>query len=286
MRFGDFPESFCAYETSRVVLLPIPFDKTSSWIKGADKGPEAILNASPALEWYDIETGVEVYREGIHTAPPIFAETPEEMVQAGYAQVKRHAQAGKFVVTLGGEHSVTLGPVRALAEACAPLSVLHLDAHGDTRDTYEGSPYNHACIMARVKECAATTVSVGIRSIDASEARGLPPERTFYAHHLRHDPEWQARVVDLLGGNVYVTIDLDVFDPSILPATGTPEPGGLGWYEVMDLLAAVARSRRIVGFDVVELCPMGHPPSEFLAAKLIYGFLSHIRAHHAWGRST
>nr|HPO15579.1 arginase family protein [Candidatus Hydrogenedentota bacterium] len=131
MRFGDFPENYCVYETSRVVLLPIPFDKTSSWIKGADNGPEAILKASPALEWYDILTGVEVYREGIYTAPPILAQTPEEMIEEGYQQAKRHMQAGKFVVTLGGEHSVTLGPVRALAEACPVLSVLHLDAHGD-----------------------------------------------------------------------------------------------------------------------------------------------------------
>lgn len=282
MRFGDFPENFCAYETSRVVLLPIPFDKTSSWIKGADKGPEAILNASPALEWYDIQTGVEVYREGIYTAPPILAHTPEEMVEAGYQQTKGHNQAGKFVVTLGGEHSVSLGPVRALAEACPDLSVLHLDAHGDTRETYEGSPYNHACIMARVKECVANTVSVGLRSIDASEKACLDPQRTFYAHQLRNNAEWPAQAVELLSGTVYVTIDLDVFDPSVLPATGTPEPGGLGWYDVIEVLDMVARSKRIAGFDVVELCPMGHPPSEFLAAKLLYAFLSLIHAHHAW----
>ncbi len=282
MRFGDFPPDYCQYPDARVVLLPIPFDKTSSWIKGADKGPDAILNASPHLEWFDIETGAEAYRAGIHVADPVIADTPHEMVRAAQARVTALHRDGKFVVTIGGEHSVSLGPVRALTAAYPNLSVLQLDAHADTRSEYEGDPLNHACIMARIKEHVNVTVAVGIRSVDASERPNLPPERTFYAHEMRRNPAWINHAVDQLTDPVYVTIDLDCFDPSVLPATGTPEPGGLDWYQVTDLLHAVARARRIAGFDLVELCPCGHKPSEFIAAKLLYTFLCYIHAHNAW----
>ncbi len=282
MRFGDFPAEYCEYANARVVLLPIPFDKTSSWVKGADKGPQAILNASPYLEWFDIETGAEAYRAGIHVADPIVADTPQAMVQAAHARVTALHRDGKFVVTIGGEHSVSLGPVRALAAAYPGLSVLQLDAHADTRQEYEGDPLSHACIMARIKEHVNVTVAVGIRSIDASEHASLPPKRTFYAHEMRRAPDWMDRALDQLTDPVYVTIDLDCFDPSALPATGTPEPGGMDWYQVTDLLHAVARARRVAGFDIVELCPCGHKPSEFLAAKLLYAFLCYIHAHNAW----
>lgn len=283
MRFGDFPAEYCEYANARVVILPIPFDKTSSWIKGADHGPEAIINASPYLEWYDIESGAEAYRAGIHVAEPVLAETAEEMVCAAQERVAALRRDGKFVVTVGGEHSVSLGPVRALASAYPSLSVLQLDAHADTRPEYEGDPLSHACIMARIKEHVNVTVAAGIRSIDISERDNLPPARTFYVHTLRREADWIDRAVAQLTGPVYVTIDLDCFDPSVLPATGTPEPGGMDWYQVTGLLHALARQRRIAGFDIVELCPCGHKPSEFLAAKLLYTFLCYIHAHDAWG---
>lgn len=282
MRFGDFSESYCVYDHARVVLLPIPFDKTSSWLKGADKAPEAILAASPHLEWYDLETGVEAYREGIFTAEPVNADTAELLAVEAAERVRQYRRDGKFVVSLGGEHSVSLGPIRALAEEFPGLSVLHLDAHGDTREEYEGDRFSHACVMARVKEHVRDVVAVGIRSIDAEEKANLDPDKTFYAHQIRRSPDWVAQVVAQLGDPVYVSIDMDVFDPSILPATGTPEPGGLDWYAVTSLLHALSQARRVVGFDVVELCPMGHPPSEFLTAKLVYTFLCYLCAHGAW----
>ncbi len=282
MRFGDFPETYCVYENARVALLPVPFDKTSSWIKGADKGPDAILEASPHLEWYDIETGVEAFREGIYTADPVDADTAEHIAEATAARVRQLRRDGKFVVALGGEHSISLGPIRALAEEYPALSVLHLDAHGDTREEYEGDRYSHACVMARAREHVSNVVAVGIRSIDAAEQKNLDPDKTFYAHQIRRSPAWIEEVVARLNGPVYISIDVDVFDPSVLPATGTPEPGGLDWYAVTALLFAVCRAHRIAGFDVVELCPMGHAPSEFLAAKLVYTLLSYVCAHNAW----
>lgn len=282
MRFGDFPETYCTYADARVVLLPIPFDKTSAWLKGSGRGPQAMLEASPSLEWYDIETGVEAYRAGIHTAPPITADTSEAMIAEAYARVKELRRDGKFVVTLGGEHTVAVGPVRALAEAYPGLSVLQLDAHADMREEYKGDRFSHACVMARIREDVSNVVSVGIRSIDVSEHPKLVPARTLYAHEIRRTPDWVSRAVEQLSDPVYVTIDLDVFDPSLVPATGTPEPGGLDWYDVTSLLRAVAQNRRVAGFDVVELCPMGHRASEFVAVKLVYVFLSYLCAYQAW----
>ena len=273
MRFGDFSETCTVYDRARYVLLPIPFDKTSSWLKGADLGPDAILKASPHLEWYDIETGVEAYLDGIHTAPAVIEETAEATADEAHARVRQLVQDGKFVVSLGGEHSISLGPIRAFAEAFPDLSILHLDAHSDRRDDYEGDRFSHACIIARAKEHVANVVSVGIRSIDVSEKALLDPEKTFYAHEIVHRTDWIERVVAQLSGTVYITIDIDVFDPSVVPATAQPEPGGLDWYAVTALLRAVAAKRKIAGFDLVELCPMGHPPSEFLAAKLVYSLM-------------
>ncbi|MBD3266854.1 agmatinase [bacterium] len=281
MRFGDFPPQFTDYDQARIVLLPVPFEKTCSWLPGTAQGPSAILQASPYLEWYDIETGVEVYREGIFTAPAVLADTSEEMVEKVYRQVEHYAQEGKFVVTLGGEHAVSYPAVKALVEKQPSLSVLQLDAHGDTRDAYEGSKLSHACVMARIREQVSNVVVVGIRSIDASEMPILDTPKTFFAHRIHDSADWIDRAVDELNDPVYVTIDIDVFDPSEVPATGTPEPGGLRWWQVMGLLHRVAQKRKVIGFDLVELSA-GHKPSEFLGAKLVYTFLSHLHKHHSW----
>lgn len=276
IRFGDFPDEFAQYRSAAIVLLPIPFDKTSTWLKGSDKGPQAILEASQHLEYYDLETRSEVYRKGIHTAEPLDAESPEQMIQAAYERVGHFLRDKKFVVTLGGEHSVSIGPVKAFAERTSDLGILHLDAHSDRRDTYQGSRYNHACVIARISEFVPNIVSVGVRSMDASELPNIPKGSLFCAADVLGKPDWAGQVVERLSPRLYVSIDLDVFDPSVLPATGTPEPGGLGWYDVTRLLRVVARQRQVVGFDVVELRPGDHKASDFLAAKLICTFLSYV----------
>ena len=276
--FTGLGEKFTGFGSSKIAILPVPYDRTSTWIKGAAKGPFAVLEASPHLEWYDIETDSEVYRRGIHTCPPVEAEQlpPEEMVREVERAAAGLIDADKFVVTLGGEHSVSIGAVKAHNDAFKDLCVLQLDAHMDLRDEYEGSRYNHACVMARVREiCPA--VQVGIRSMDASEKAKINKRDVFFARDIVGSNDWTKKVVDRLSENVYVTIDLDVLDPSEMPSTGTPVPGGLNWYQVTGLLKAVAEKRRVAGFDVVELCPSEHNKApDFLAAKLIYKFLSYI----------
>lgn len=275
--FGGIPKPFSEYQDAAIAVMPVPFDKTSTWGKGADKGPAALIAASQIVEWYDIETGTEVYRRGIATLKPVTASTPEAMVRAVGKKTAALLNDGKFVVTLGGEHSVSVGVIEAHAEKYTNLSVLHLDAHSDRRDRYQGSRYNHACVMARAQEAAGgRVVSAGIRSMDAGEKSNIDPANMFYAHQLRHDPEWVFKAVRRLTDDVYISLDLDVFDPGIMPSTGTPEPGGLDWYQVTDLLREVCARRNVVGFDVVELCPnkFNRAP-DFLAARLVFKILSY-----------
>jgi len=282
---SKYPFSFCGlpvnsteYVRSSTVILPIPFDRTSTWIKGADRGPKAIIEASRYLEFYDIETDSEVLKKGIFTARPIHA-TSSALIKKTDLAVSKFLKDNKLVVALGGEHSISIGVIRSYARHFKNLSILHLDAHTDSRDSYEGSRYNHACVIARVREFTENIVSVGIRSMDASERPGIDNKKTFFAHKIYDSNKWIDRVVRLLTDCVYVTIDLDVFDPGIMPSTGTPEPGGLDWYQVMKLLFSVSKSKRIVGFDVVELCPSAIKAPDFLAAKLVYTLLSYINVH-------
>lgn len=277
MNFGGISEEFSDYKKSPIVVLPVPYDETSTWIKGADKGPDAILEASANMELYDIETDSEVFKKGIYTAPPIVERSsPETMVAEVHKAVKGFLKDGKFVVMLGGEHSVTIGAAKAYTETFPGLSVLQIDAHTDLRPEYEDSPFNHACVMARVQEMCPI-VQVGIRSMDVVEKPNVDKSRVFFAHDIvgtRGD--WMDDVLDLLTDKVYVTIDLDGFDPSIVPATGTPEPGGLSYYEVIRLIRKLIARKKVVGIDVVELCPIeGNKASDFLASKLIYQFLSY-----------
>jgi agmatinase len=274
--FGALPAEYSRRSDAEIVVVPVPFDGTSTWKKGADRGPQAILDASANVELYDIETDSEVYRQGIFTDAPVdVGSSPDDMVVAVEQRVRRHLEDQKFIVTIGGEHSVSTGTVRAYAGVFAGLSVLQLDAHSDLRDEYEGSKNNHACVMARIKE-TCPIVQVGIRSMDVSERPSIEPDRIFFAGEIHGRTEWIDRAVAQLTDQVYVTIDLDVFDPSIMPSTGTPEPGGLLWYDVLALLRAVCRRKRLVGFDVVELCPIENNwAPDFLAAKLIYQLLSY-----------
>jgi N1-aminopropylagmatine ureohydrolase len=275
-RFGALPPVYSSASDAKIVVVPVPYDGTSTWVKGADKGPQAILDASVHLEFYDIETDSEVYRHGIHTDVPVDdLASPDRMIAAVKQRVRNHLEREKFTVVIGGEHSVSIGAVAAHASPFPGMTVLQLDAHSDLRDTYEGSRFNHACVMARVKELCPV-VQVGIRSMDISEKPALDPERVFFAKDLHGGVNWMDRVVEKLTDQVYITIDLDVFDPAVVPSTGTPEPGGLLWHDVLGLLRGVCRQRTVVGFDVVELCPVeGSWAPNFLAARLIYQLLSY-----------
>ena len=278
--FGDFTDEQMCYESAAIAILPVPYDGTSTWIKGADRGPEAILDASFNLEFYDIETATEVYKRGIATLEPVTEDSsPEAMADEVEHRMDQILHDGKFPVLIGGEHSVSIGAFRAMARRYPNLSILQLDAHSDMRDEYEGSACNHACVMARAKELTTNITQVGIRSTAREELHNIDLKRTFYAHRIVEDDEWQERVSTQLGEEVYITIDLDVLDPAYLPSTGTPEPGGLSYREVMGLLKRIIREHRGVGLDVVELCPNPRAKaSDFLAAKLIYQFLSELYA--------
>jgi len=275
MNFGG-DEVVYDYSESGIIILPVPYDETSTWIKGADKGPDAILEASVNLEFYDVETSSEAHLTGINTIDPIFEkESPEKLVKAVYDKILSLLSDNKFPVIIGGNHTVSIGSIKAFSEIYDNLSVLQLDAHTDLRQEYEGSRFNHACAMARAKELAPV-VQVGIRSMSAEELPYADKERIFYSHELYYDKKLYGRAIDLLTENVYLTIDLDVFDPSIMPSTGTPEPGGPEYLELLHFLRDVIRSRNVVGFDVVELCPSQLNKSpDFIAAKIIYQLLSY-----------
>ncbi|GAB4312687.1 MAG: agmatinase [Bacteroidales bacterium] len=275
MNYGGIDGEQTDFTRATIAVLPVPFDGTSTWVKGADKGPEALLEASANMELYDIETDSEVYLKGIYTADPVKAHSPDELVEKTEQEVIRLIRSGKFVVTIGGEHSVSIGPVLAHAALFDNLTILQIDAHTDLRQEYEGSQYNHACVMARARE-VAPIVQVGIRSMDISEKPYLPEGSVFWADYIRNHSNWMEEAISRLSENVYLTFDLDGLDPSILPSTGTPEPGGLYWHETIEFLKKVIESRNLVGFDVVELCPNpADKSSDFLASKLIYKLLSY-----------
>ena len=276
--YGDFEEKYTNYETAEIAILPVPYDGTSTWIKGADKGPQALLEASFNLEFYDIETDSEVFKKGIATLDAVTENSsPEAMADEVERRMNTILDDKKFPVLLGGEHSVSVGAFRAVAKHYDNFSILQLDAHSDMRDEYEGSPYNHACVMARGKDITSSIVQVGIRSSAIEEKHNIDPERIFYAHENKElgDTTWMYEISQKLLDNVYVTIDLDVLDPAYMPSTGTPEPDGLSYRDVMTLLKLINERHNIIGLDVVELCPnASNKAPDFLAAKLIYQFLS------------
>jgi agmatinase len=275
-RFGDLPHPYYDRAASKAVIVPVPYDGTSTWGKGADKGPGAIIKASVHMELYDIETGREIYKIGIHTDQELgVSPDPAVMVDQVRKRVAGWLDQQKFVVTLGGEHSISIGAIQAHHHHYPDMSVLQLDAHTDLREEYEGSPFNHACVMARVKELCPVT-HVGIRSMDSSELSSAESGRVFYQEAIKDQTGWIDQVLETLSGKVYLTLDLDVLDPAIMPSTGTPEPGGMDWYSVLRLARKVAEKRKIVGLDVVELCPNPHNKApDFLAAKLIYKILGY-----------
>ena len=273
-------------ERSGVVILPIPYERTSSYIQGSFRGARAILDASSQLEDYDEELSREIYRlcNGIATLEPMhfLAETADQVVERIRQMVSVLLDRGKFVVCLGGEHTCSLGPMRAYHERYGDgLSVLQLDAHRDLRASYQGDPYSHASVMARALEFLPSLVQLGIRSHSEPEASvdGGGRVSTYYAHAIMTGtmPDWQERVLADLADTVYVTIDCDVFDPSVIPAVGTPEPGGFGWYDMLGFLRRLCAEKRVVGFDLSEFTPIEgvHHP-DYTLARLIYKLIGYV----------
>ena len=274
--YAGIPEENATLENSKVMLVIVPYDGTSTWGKGADKGPELFLDASENMELYDIETATEPYLEGVYLAGEVTEDSsPEAMTEAVYQKTKEILQHDKLFTLFGGEHSVSIGSIRAVGEKYENLTVLQLDAHTDLRPEFHGSTSNHACAVFEANQ-KHNLVQVGIRSCDVEEMQYVPKGQCFWAHEIAENPNWIEDVLSKVSGNVYITIDLDAFDPSIAPSTGTPEPGGLAWYPTLKLLRKVFEKCNVVGFDIVELMdsPMAKPTA-FLAAKLYYKMLAY-----------
>lgn len=275
--YAGIPEENATLENSKVMLVTVPYDGTSTWGKGADKGPELFLDASENMELYDIETDSEPYRKGVYRAGEVAEKSsPERMVEEVYKKTKELIKdRNKLFTLIGGEHSVSIGSIRAVGEEYHNLTVLQLDAHTDLRPEFHGSKNNHACAVFEANQ-KHKLVQVGIRSMDIEEKQYLPYKRVFFAHKIAKNPHWIEDVLDKVSGDVYITIDLDAFDPSIAPSTGTPEPGGLEWYPTLKLLRKVFKKCNVVAFDIVELMDSPNAkPTAFLAAKLYYKMLAY-----------
>ncbi len=285
LAFGGLRPDTCTFDAARFVVLPLPFERTTSYLAGTRTAPREILLASSQMELWDEETATDAHDLAIVTLPEM--ELPFGDMEQALAEIRRVigdlARHGKFLAVLGGEHSITAPIVEPIAARVAGLSVLQIDAHADLRDSYLGNRFSHASAMRRGLEHAPLT-QVGIRSLSREEAEAIPGLRTriFYDWNMREDPAWMDRVVDSLGEHVYVTIDCDGLNPAIMPAVGTPEPGGLTWAEILALLRKVMASRDVVACDLVELCPIpGVVAPTFLAARLLYKLLTY---RYVYGR--
>lgn len=274
--FAGIQDTFSTEKNAKVLLQSIPYDGTSTWGKGADKGFDAFMDAAENMELYDIETASEVYKQGVYV-PEEWGpfNSPEEMYEHTYKHTKAHLKSDKFLTFFGGEHSISIGIIKAFYEHYDNFSVLQIDAHADLRAQYGGTKYNHACAMhdARMN---TNLVQVGIRSMDVGEMEYMNEDFCYYAHQMHDNEKWMSDSINQLSDKVYISFDLDAFDPSIMPATGTPEPGGLNWYTTMKYLKRVFEEKNVVGFDIVELAPIENLTApQFLVAKLYYKMLSY-----------
>ena len=286
LNYGGIEPPFSVRDRSKITVIPVPYDATTTYLPGTGNGPQAILDASAHMELYDEELAKETYRVGIYTHQPlpVSDKKPEEMLRVLSETVSSEMKTEKLPVILGGEHSLSLGAVRELVKIYPRLSVLQLDAHADLRDTYEGTPYNHACVGRRISELCPL-VQVGIRSMSQEEAdfKRTSPVITVFDHQLKQGNYILEDVMGALTDDVYLTVDLDVLDPAIMASVGTPEPGGLGWYDTIWFLRTLCRQKRVVSFDVVELCPQaGYVAPDFLAAKLVYRIMGYIAESRGW----
>ncbi len=280
--FGLLEGPFCDYDRSRAVVLPVPFERTTTYGKGTAHGPAAIVRASQAMELYDEELEAEPFEQGIATVAPFLPEAFD--MAAALAEIEteahRHLALGKFLVVLGGEHSLSLAPARAARAVHGGIGVVQFDAHADLREEFEGTPYSHASVMKRIVDDGFPTLAVGLRSLSAPEAELIRRQQlpVLWGYQLDHAAEVFAPVLAALPQKVYLSFDIDYFDPALVPATGTPEPGGGWWYPTLALLRALFNAKTVVGMDLVELSPIGgQPASDFLAAKLIYKCLGYLQ---------
>ena len=279
--FLGYAPSEVDLDSAKAVIIPVPYDATTSYKTGARYGPEAIIRASLQLEDYDLELDGDVSSQGIFTTPslPVIVDGPKQMIDLVEIEVSKYISKGKIIGVLGGEHSISLGAIKAFKETYSDFSVLYLDAHSDMRQSYQGSLFSHACTARRIKEHVPITLA-GIRSVSLEEKNFIEQSSTPifpWPHHSKSNADWVNKILGTLKSDVYISIDLDVLDPSIMSAVGNPEPGGVSWLELMSLLRTVSKTRNIVGFDVVELSPGEGPEScSYLAAKLVYKLLGYV----------
>ncbi|MDI6703832.1 MAG: agmatinase [bacterium] len=277
----NFGEINSQYKMAKVVILPIPYDSTTSYKSGTREGPSSIISASKNLEDFDLELEKDICEIGIYTFPKVtpVLSNPLSMIKRVYKISQRIIQDGKIIVVLGGEHSLSLGVAKALKEEWDNLSVLQFDAHCDLRNSYLGTKYNHACVGRRILELCEV-IQVGVRSISREEFLFIKENKRpliIYMHEMIEKDDWIERIFSNLEDIVYITIDLDVLDPGIMPSVGTPEPGGVSWHGLLRVLKKVSERKRVVGFDVMELCPReGNSSSSYLAAKLVYKLIGYI----------
>jgi agmatinase len=281
--FLGLPASQSSYKSARFAVLPIPYDSTTSYQVGTRNGPAAIIEASMQVELFDEELGIEACKAGVATLDAVMPNMagPKEMHEDIFKVAAKAIRDGKFLVGLGGEHGITSALVRATLARHRKLSVLQIDAHLDLRDSYEGTPYSHASVMRRVLDFGCSVVPVGIRNVSREEHRFVRERKVPFvsARECHMADDWVDRVLNSLGETVYVSIDIDGFDPAYAPGTGTPEPGGLDWYQVTGLLRLVAAEKKVVGADIVEVMPIpGQAVTEFLAARLAYKLMGYVQA--------
>lgn len=279
--FALIPDELASLEKAKIILQSITYDGTSTWGKGADKGFAAFSDAAENMELYDIETDSEVYKQGIHTMDEMNSfSSAGHMFQQVYNRSQEILKKDKFPTFFGGEHSISIGIIKAFYEKYKNLTVLQIDAHADLRPEYSGTAYNHASAVYDASQ-HCNLIQVGIRSMDSSEKQHMDVKKVFFGEDIRSGKPWQDESIALMTDDVYITFDLDAFDPSIMPATGTPEPGGLFWNETIQYLRKVFATKNVVGFDIVELAPIeGLKAPQFLAAKLYYKMLSYKFSNH------
>ncbi|MGE5354684.1 MAG: agmatinase [Deltaproteobacteria bacterium] len=274
--YAGIEDFYAQYDNAAILLQSIPYDGTSTWGKGADKGFAEFLDAAENMELYDIETDTEVYRQGVFILPHIEEnKTPETVFNTVYEKTAELLKTGKFLTFFGGEHSISIGIIKAFSEKYKDLTVLQLDAHADLRESYLGSRYNHACALHEASK-NTNLIQVGIRSMDISENEFMDRNKCYFAQNILRNEEWMEKSLQKMTDNVYITLDLDVFDPSVMPSTGTPEPGGLDYNTIIRYLRQVFMHKNVVGFDINEFAPIeGLKAPQFLVSKLYYKMLSY-----------
>lgn len=281
LNFAGLSEEYSDYKKSFFTVIPVPYDSSTSYTPGARKGPLAIIDSSIQLEWFDDELEIENYKLGIHTFD--FLDTkvhPEKTIEILFNVVSKVIADGKFPIVVGGDHSLSYAPIKAFKEKGVDFTVIHFDAHSDLRDEYQGTKHSHACTARRILDLDVPVVQIGIRSLTREDYNFIKKNpskiRTFFARDIYKENNYLLIEKSIKTKNIYITFDVDVFDPSIIPSTGTPEPGGLNWYQVLEIIRMLINNRNVIGFDVVELAPNIQGHSEFIVAKLIYKLIGYI----------